>query len=210
MACSYELREEYLCTESEVFGFDYCPDHLATPRGLLHAQERIKNGPLFTVKDMEKYVEEQTKGPDVDYHTSALEKMEDSLSKVISWREECEKRLRTIDESKWRFTDRAGAEQVRTEYTAYERAMDRETKVLERVSKMALSEKIVSLGRAQTELVIRLVMTTVERLGVDAVQYAKAREILLEEFNREANLSGRVKAEVTAELEPVRATAEQM
>jgi hypothetical protein len=63
----------------------------------------------------------------------------------------------------------------------------------------------VSLGRAQTELVIRLAMGTIEDLGLDVATFDKARTILLERFRKEAHLSARHEAQVTAELEGMNA-----
>jgi len=70
---------------------------------------------------------------------------------------------------------------------------------------MSLAEKVVSLGRAQTELVIRLAMGTVEDLGLDASTFDKARTILLDRFRKEAHLSAKHEAQVTVELEGLNA-----
>ena len=87
------------------------------------------------------------------------------------------------------------------EVTLYERAQDRLARLVERASKMSLQEKVVSLGRAQTELVIRLAMGTLEDLGLDVDTFDKARAILLERFRREAHLSAKHEAQVTVQLE---------
>jgi hypothetical protein len=70
---------------------------------------------------------------------------------------------------------------------------------------MSLQEKIVSLGRAQTELVVRLAMGTIEDLGLDVHTFDRARAILLERFRKEAHLSARHEAQVESSLESMNA-----
>jgi hypothetical protein len=198
--CEFEMRARYACKSSPVIGFDYCMEHLQTPRGLVRAQEIIANGGMPTIADLEKEIANRTSSPDVDYHTSALEKMDATLTEVMSWTEGSRKRLEAIDEDEWRYQDRARQEQVRAEVLIYERALDRSAKVLKDVSKMALQEKIVSLGRAQTELMIRLMMRVLENLHLDDVKFQQARMDLLVAFQEEANLASSVEREVTREL----------
>lgn len=157
---------------------------------------------MITVADVESEIARRTEIPDQDYHTSALEKMDQTLTEVMAWTQECRRRLDNVPVDDWRFTDRTMSEQVRTEFTAYERALDREARVLKDVSKMAIQEKIISLGRAQTELVIRLIMGTLEELGLDDSKFSQARSVLLRKFNEEANLSRAVENRVSAELTP--------
>lgn len=198
--CDFEARSRYTCSNSPVIGFAYCIDHLQTPRGLVHAQEIIKSGNLFTVQDLEGEIARRTAPPDVDYHTSALEKMDAVLTEILDWSSKSKERLDALDEDEWRFQDRARQEQTRSEVLVYERALDRAAKVLKDVSKMALQEKIVSLGRAQTELMIRIMMRVLESLKLDDARFAMGRRELLIAFQEEANLASSVEREVQKEL----------
>lgn len=198
--CDFEARSRYSCPNSPVIGFAYCIEHIQTPRGLVHAQEVIKSGNLFTTEDLENEIARRTAPPEVDYHTSALEKMDAVLTEILEWEKQSKRRLDEIDEDEWRFQDRARQEQLRSEVLIYERALDRSAKVLKDVSKMALQEKIVSLGRAQTELMIRIMMRVLESLKLDDVRFNNARRELLVAFQDEANLASGVEREVTREL----------
>jgi phage-related tail protein len=100
----------------------------------------------------------------------------------------------------WRYQHRTAGEQVRMEVGLYERALDRAARVLKDVSKMALEEKITSLGRAQVELVIRILMGTVMELGMDAEGITRARTILLRRFRDEANLSSKLEQRTEKQL----------
>ncbi|HST77307.1 MAG TPA: hypothetical protein VLN58_02340 [Verrucomicrobiae bacterium] len=127
--------------------------------------------------------------------------MDKILSEILGFQEHTKKMLFDLDPMDWRYSHKTSGEQTRMEVGLYERAQDRAARVLKDVSKMALEEKIVSLGRAQTELVIRILMAVVMRMGLDAGGVSKARALLLEEFQKEANLSSRLEKRVTEELE---------
>lgn len=197
--CNYDLRN--MCHESPAIGFDMCIAHLQTARGLAHARERIDSGALFTYADLEREVQERTEAPLKDYHTTALEQMAAALEEQQRFAAHARDMLYALPVADWRYTDRHGQEQTRMEVSLYERAQDRLARLVERASKMSLQEKVVSLGRAQTELVIRLAMGTLEDLGLDVDTFDKARAILLERFRREAHLSAKHEAQVTVQLE---------
>jgi hypothetical protein len=182
-----------------------CIEHLNTARGLAHARERIGSKQLFTYRDLDDEIKARTEAPLKDYHTTALEQMATALAEQQEFAEHARRMLYAIPADQWRYTDRTGGEQVRMEVTLYERAQDRVARLVERASKMSLQEKVVSLGRAQTELVIRLAMGTIEDLGLDAAAFDRARAILLERFRAEAHLSARHEAQVETSLEPVNA-----
>lgn len=196
-SCEFDSR----CRQSKAIGFEFCPAHLKTPRGLQHAREVVDQGTLFTEADITSAVEERAKGPDVDYQTSALEKMDIVLSEVLKWASDARNRLYEIEPDEWRYTDRHGSEQVRTELAVYERAQDRAAKLLERVSKMALQEKAVAIGRAQMELVIELVQGTLEDVMADPDTVQAAKKALFSRFQERGNLSGRVEREAATRLE---------
>lgn len=197
--CQYDIRVS--CKEPPVINFEMCIKHLQTPRGLAHARERIDSSQLFTYQDLQNEIQTRSEAPLKDYHTTALEQMAEALAEAQDWARHCREMLYSIPMDQWRYTDRHGAEQVRSEVTAYERAQAAVARLVERASKMSLQEKVVSLGRAQTELVIRLAMGTIEDLGLDANAFDKARAILLEKFRAEAHLSARHEAQVEARLE---------
>lgn len=198
-ACTYDLRVK--CPNPCVISFDMCVLHLQTARGLTHARERLESGQLFTYADLENEVRRRTEAPLQDYHTTALEQMSEALVEAQQWSRQAREMLYSIPAEEWRYTDRHGTEQIRSEVTMYERAQQSVARLVERASKMSLQEKVVSLGRAQTELVIRLAMGTIEDLGLDARAFDRARAILLERFRNEAHLSARHEAQVTVELE---------
>jgi hypothetical protein len=160
----------------------------------------IAEGGITYPSQIERAIEQAKEIPDADYQTQALEKMAEALQRVLDWEEESRKALDAIDPMDRRYTDRKGAEQVRTEVLVHERAMDRTTRVLAQVSKMAIDDKMVSLGKAQTELMIRLMMKLITELELSQEDSDRARMILLELFKAEANLAPRIQAHATQTL----------
>lgn len=176
---------------------------MKTPRGRQHASDVIATGQLTVPSEVENAIAEASALPEEDYQTTALEKMVDALDRVLRWEADAKARLNQLEPKDWRFTDRAGAEQSRTELLVMERAMDRTARVLASVSKMAIEQKQVALGKAQTELIVRILMSVITKMRLDATQTDMARAILLEQFRTEANLAPRVERKVIQELSPV-------
>lgn len=197
MDCTFEPG----CKGSRVIGFQYCPPHLQTPRGTQHALSVIKSGALLTEDDLEMEIARRTDVPENDYHTSALEKMDKTLTDLLDFTDRTKIMLFEIPANDWRYSHRTAGEQTRMEVGLYERALDRAARTLKDVSKMALEEKITSLGRAQVELVIRILMGTVIELGLDSDTITRARTILLRRFRDEANLSSRLEQRTEKQLE---------
>jgi hypothetical protein len=198
MKCQYEPGNR--CANEAAVNFRFCVSHLNTPRGLSHIHDCVRRGVLLTQSDIDNMIDEKTRIPDKDAQTTALEKMLEELVHVMEFEDFMRRQVSDMNPSDWRFLDRTGSEQIRSEVVLYERAMDRTARVLQGMSKMALQEKIVSLGKAQTELMIRLLMATLNDLSLDMHHITRAKTVLLQKLREEAHLGSRVREHVTAEL----------
>lgn len=162
--------------------------------------EVARSGAMLVQSDIDRVIEERTRIPEKDTQTTALEKMLEAFDRVLAFESATSNLLRNLDPNDWRYTDRTGSEQLRSEVALYERAMDRTARFLKDISKMALNEKIVGLGKAQTELMVRILMSTVTEMGLDVKQIDQARQVLLNKLLQEANMGYRTKEHVVAEL----------
>lgn len=162
--------------------------------------EVARSGAMLVQSDIERVIEERTSVPDKDARMTALEKMLEAFDRVIAFEQATGKMMANLDPSDWRYTDRTGSEQIRSEVVLYERAMDRTARILKDISKMALDSKIVSLGKAQTELMVRILMATVNEMGLDVKQIDQARQVLLNKLLKEANMGYRTREHVVGEL----------
>jgi hypothetical protein len=188
------------CKKEPVVNFDMCLDHLNTSRGLQHMVDRVRNGHVLLQSDIDLAIERRTAIPEKDYQTTALERMVEAIDRVLEFERIIEQKVAHLDPDDWRYTDRKGSEQLRSEVELYERAMDRTARVLGQVSKMAINEKMVSLGKAQTELMVRILMGTISDLGLDLAQMKAAQQYLLDRLRGEANLDARTEDHIAGEL----------
>ena len=192
--CLYEDRSGRTsqCAYERVLGFDFCRNHLDTPRGLQHMADRVRRGHVVLQSDVDKAITSVRNVQAQDYQTSALEKMNDALDRVLDFEDEVARLLRSLKPTEWRYKDRHDSEQLHSYVSLFERAQDRTTRVLAQVSKMAIQEKLTSLGKAQTELIIRIIMGVITDLELDSETYDRARQLLIQRLDREANLPPRV------------------
>jgi hypothetical protein len=194
LTCLYDARSgQKGCPNERTLDFDFCNPHLNTPRGRQHVTDVIARGGLTVPSQVEAAIKQAQEVPDVDYQTSALEKMSEALDLILNWLNESRSNLDALGGSEnWRYRDRAGTEQQRTELGVYERALDRMSRHLSSMSKVALQEKIVTLGKAQVDMMIRMMISVITELKLDPATYDRARYILLEKLEQEANLVPRV------------------
>lgn len=203
--CRYDLRAGGRgCPNERTLDFEFCKEHLDTPRGKQHVMDVIQRRQLTLPSEIETAIAKAKELPEADYHTSALEQMADTLAVIQNWVDETRALLDGIGKEQWRYKDRAQQEQVHTYVVLYERALDRVSKHLGAMSKVSLHDKIVSLGKAQVDMMIRMIMTVVSELQLRDDVLAKAQAILLDLFEREANLTARVEHHAQKQLNPSR------
>lgn len=202
LTCLYDARSgQKGCPNERTLDFDFCAPHLNTPRGRQHVTDVIARGSLTLPSQVEQALKQAQEVPDVDYQTSALEKMSNALDLILGWVEESRSNLDNLGGAEnWRYRDRAGTEQQRTELGVYERALDRMSRHLSAMSKVALQEKMVTLGKAQIDMMIRMMMAVITELRLDNATTDRARLVLLEKLEQEANLAPRVESHAKEKL----------
>lgn len=202
LTCLYDVRMGGGgCPNERTLDFEYCLDHLNSPRGKQHVMDVIARGSITLPSQVEQAIKEAREVPDEDYQTTALERMAEALDLIQGWVTETRSNLDSLGGSaNWRYKDRAGTEQQRTELGTYERALDRMSRHLSSMSKVAMAEKIVSLGKAQVDMMIRLMMSTITELRLNAEFSDRMRFILLEKLEAEANLTPRVERHAKEQL----------
>lgn len=108
----------------------------------------------------------------------------DALNQVLidtrHFKELLERKLNDManEQEDWRFTDKAGGEQVRSEVVLYERALDRLAKVAVAISKLNLEERFAKLSEQQAMSVIYIINEVFKRVGLDEGMRAHARSLV--------------------------------
>lgn len=204
--CLYDVRMGGGgCTEERTLDYDFCNGHMNTPRGRQHAMDVIASGGLTRPSQVEEAIKQAQEIPDVDYQTTALERMAEALDLILGWVDEARGNLDSLGgSSQWRYKDRGGTEQQHTFLGVYERALDRMSRHLSAMSKVALQEKIVTLGKGQVDMMIRLLMGLITELQLPPSESDRARYILLNRLSEEANLTPQVERHAKKELDQPR------
>lgn len=188
------------CKNERCLDYDFCAEHMDTPRGLQHARDVIQRKQLTVPSEVQKAIDKAKEIPEDDYHTSALEQMANALETIQGWVEESRANLNTLQPNEYRYRDKGNQEQLRSEVAIYERALLMLSKHLGQMSKVSLQDKIVSLGKAQVDMMIRMIMTVVEELKLEATKKSEAQALLLDILERDANLTSRVEHYATKQL----------
>lgn len=195
--CEYDSD----CALERTVDFAFCNVHIKTPRGRQHALDVIQNNDLMLPSQIETAINAASELPESDYQTTSLEKMAEALDTIVSWKDEARRNLdRLGGPDNWRFQDRSGQEQQHTFLGIWERALDRLSKHLGTMGKQALNDKMVTLGKAQVDMMIRLMMGVITELKLSNEATDKARLILLEKLANEANLVPRVEQHAEKQL----------
>lgn len=198
---SYACTHSPDCQNERAVDFDMCPPHLNTPRGRQHVLDVITTGNLTKPSDIHQVVQQAVELPEKDIQTHVLEKMGDALDRILDWETESRNRLFRIPEDDWRYMSRERTEQMRSELKVYQDAMDRVMRALATTSKAAMQEKMVSLGRQQSELMIRILLGVITDMHLGGSEQDRAKALLLQRFRDEANLSGRIENKIAKQLE---------
>jgi hypothetical protein len=125
-----------------------------------------------------------------------LEALNTFIEQIMSWNDLAEKQIKKLKEDEWRYEDRAGGEQLRSEIAIYERSLDRGLRALQAVAKLNLAEKYIALSEKQAELMFIVMIETLTQLGVDG-NSREVQQVLLQNVQRLSNQSERKLAELT-------------
>ncbi|MDD3523501.1 MAG: hypothetical protein PHQ41_02285 [Candidatus Cloacimonetes bacterium] len=180
--------------------FMYCQQHMNTPLGMNHFQEVVRRGKLTKPSDLEAVRKRGGAVPEKDPHTTVLEQMAEALDRVTFWEEDSQRRLRIIPEDEWIFRNRRGDLGKHPLLQVYEESMDRTVRTLSAASKVALKEKMIQLGKAQTELMIRILQGVVTELALSEVERERANILMLQLLRNRGNISSKLDAHVREQL----------
>lgn len=114
------------------------------------------------------------------YPDNPFDALNQTLINVRHFQELVERKLNAMAEEgeDWRFTDKSGAEQLRSEVALYERSLERMAKVAVAISKLNLEERFAKLSEQQAMSVIYIINEVFKRVGLDDGMRAHARSLV--------------------------------
>jgi len=128
---------------------------------------------LFDTLMRENNVSIETKN--FDEEMNPLEALLEVAHEQVAWKNLCLAKLAKLQEDEWRWDgDRAG-EQIRSEILLYERAIDRATNTLIKISRLGIEAKLAQVAEKQVSIVETAIVRTLQDLDLDIDTQAKAR-----------------------------------
>lgn len=128
---------------------------------------------IFDVMMRQNNVEIESKN--FDEEINPLEALLELANEQVAWKNLCLAKLAKLQEDEWRWDgDRAG-EQIRSEILVYERAIDRATNTLIKISRLGIEAKLAQIAEKQVSIVETAIVRTLQDLNLDIDTQAKAR-----------------------------------
>lgn len=126
-------------------------------------------------------------GEVVVFQANPFTVLQETLTKVNDFQRLVESKLNSMADAQeaWRFTDRAGTEQLRSEVGLYERALDRAVRAAVALSKLNIEERYAALSEKQASTILYVLNQTFLRMGLTEEDRDRARIIaaqILEEI----------------------------
>lgn len=114
-----------------------------------------------------------------DDELNPLEALLELAHEQVAWKQVCLAKLAKLQEDEWRWDgDRAG-EQIRSEIGMYERAIERATNTLVKISRLGIEAKLAQIAERQVAIVETAIVRTLQDLNLDIDTQAKARERII-------------------------------
>jgi hypothetical protein len=205
---SYKGNSREPCGNETRPGYKFCDEHSTTNKGSAERlNEPINKGldnvidgsdifagapgedppPLYQ-KEPEKSsiaVKERPKTSGaVNRAHEVVQKCFSTLDRAIDWEEDAWQKVQALPKDSWRFTDKAGTEQLRSEIVVLERAMDRTIRAATAIAKLNIDAQAVNINKVVREMIKGVVMRVFQRMGLDDQQIVQARQYLAEEFEK--------------------------
>lgn len=171
-----KVKPQVPCTKNETFpGSGACKFHGGLAPNTVF--KSIRRATLSNVTKINEVVEGQVIFPDNPFDT-----LNQTLIETRQFKELVERKINEMgtDQESWRYQDKAGSEQLRSEIALYERALDRMIRAATALSKLNLEERFVKLSEQQAASMIYIINETFKRTGMTDEQRELARNFVTE------------------------------
>lgn len=120
--------------------------------------------------------EVQLEMPPMGYNLNPFEALLDIAAEQMAFKDLCKAKLAKLREDEWRWDgDRAG-EQLRSEVSLYERAIERCTNTMVKISRLGLEERMTRIAERQAAIVEMAIVRTLQELNLPLEMQQEARE----------------------------------
>lgn len=107
--------------------------------------------------------------------TNALEALQHHAAVVVAWRDRCAEMVNKLEE-RIRFESSLKIEQLRSEVTLWERALDRATVTLSALARAQVDERLAAISQRKADMMAAALSAALQRAGLTSDQAATVRK----------------------------------
>lgn len=157
------------CSLSPLPGSDFCAYHQDEAKWLV-PQSNAQRNVVARI-----YRAAADESIDVETVTNPLQALLELAAETLAFKEELKRRVVALDENEWRYEHVAG-EQIRGDIILYERAIDRTERILTRLAKLGIEDRLAKVTERQAHLVEQAIVRAFEEVGLPLDVQDQARE----------------------------------
>jgi hypothetical protein len=172
--CDALNKQHVMCGKKEYLpGTGVCYVHGGRPFSVSH--KALRRATLSNVAKINEVVEGQLVFVDNPFDT-----LNELLMDSRRWIKILETKIDMMGDAEepWRYQDKSGAEQLRSEIALYERAKDRAIRAAQALAKLNLEERFAKLSEQQAASMMYIVSEVFRRMNLDETQREQARQLV--------------------------------
>lgn len=184
--CVASIKSGIPCGQTTQPGYKFCEEHKGRPKGIQEREEKGLSSVIDATQVFEGVVEEKKDYSNVAIpreQQSIYQKANGSLDKALDWEEMSWQQVKNLHDE-WRYQDKNGVEQLRSEVSVYERAQDRVIRAVTAMAKLDIEAQSVNVNKLLKEMIKGVVMRVFQRMELDSQQIELARQYLADEFEK--------------------------
>jgi hypothetical protein len=163
-----------------------CPNHGANAGSLTSTeagQRTIEDQALRRLEEIMREDAAQVRLVSPDPIDNPLQALLDLAAEIRALRILLRDRVMSMPLNEWRYSKGAGiGEQTRAEIVLWERAQEREAKVLVAIAKLKIEDMLARVRKQQVQRIERALIASIRAAGGDLESQARAREVLWREL----------------------------
>lgn len=195
--CVATIKGNEKCGQQTNPGYKFCEDHKTRPKAIEEREDKtignvVDAADIFTSENGGKEenkgtvaTKERAQAPvTVNRAQQVVQRCFEMLDRATEFEQEAWDQVLKLPKEQWRYVDKTGGEQLRSEISVHERAMDRTLRAVTAVAKLNIDAQAVNINKVVKEMIKGVVMRVFTRMELDQQQIDQARRYLAEEFEK--------------------------
>lgn len=197
--CKASIQSGKPCGKQQLQDSSFCAEHQSRPAAIKERERRSLTNVVDAVSTFNpQFVEDnEPMGAQVEkkqenkpvHIKNIYEKTMDVMDRALEWEEITWQGVMNLGPSEWRYVDKAGAEQLRSEVSLNERAQDRTIRAVTAIAKLDIDAQTVNVNRMMRDLIKNVVVKAMGQAGLMPEQINQVRILIAKEFENIARES---------------------